>query len=642
MDQQLDVICLGRSSVDLYGAEMGADIKDVDMFRKAVGGCPTNIAIGTARLGLKSALITRVGREQLGDFVREQLVREKVNTEGVVVDPQRFTALVFLGVVDRHTAPHIFYRENCADMALSEGDIDPSFIARARALVVTGTHFSTETVAKASWKAIGAAKGAGVKVVFDIDFRPSLWRLAGVEDGAARLALSPTVRDALLAVIAESDVVVGTEEEFCSATAQQNIEDALESVRATSNAVLVCKRGAEGCDVFPGGRAGTLEEPVRGNGFRVEVLNTVGAGDAFMSGFLRGWLGGTSWETAATYANACGAIAVTRLLCSSEYPTWQELTAFTDQYPSRPAAEIAGTIAHIHRATTRGNAIEDLFVLACDHRTQFVEITDRLGLSTERLPQFKRLAVAAASNVRSRGVNAGVICDDEFGSEALFDAAKTDLWFARPIEVAGSKPIEFVIGHDVGSGLIVWPKKEVVKCLCHFDLDDPEPVRTAQEEQLKKVWQACFRLDREFLLEIIPSGKYQDRGTAAVDVIRHLYRIGIRPDWWKLEPFGEPEVWKQVTEAITANDPFCRGVLILGLTSTPETLQRSFGAAADFSIVRGFAVGRAIVAGPIEAWLKEEISDAEAQAQMEATFESLIENWRKQRATTVDATSRSA
>lgn len=631
MVQRLDVITLGRSSVDLYGAETGADLRDVEMFRKAVGGCPTNIAIGTARLGLKSALITRVGNEHLGSFIREQLVREGVDTQAIVTDPDRLTALVLLAVVDRRTAPHIFYRSDCADMALCEDDIDPAFVAQARALVVTGTHFSAETVSKASWKAIRAARAAGVKVVFDIDFRPSLWGLAEASDGAARLAISPQVRDKLVAVIRESDVVVGTEEEFCSATGEADIGSALRTARNQSGGTLVCKRGAHGCDIFPGGQDGDLDNPVSGSGFQVEVLNTVGAGDAFMSGFLRGWLGGADWETTATYANACGAIAVSRLLCSTEYPTWPELTAFIERSSSLAFRQIAGEIARIHRGTTRGDKSNELFILACDHRTQFIEITKRLGLPDERLPQFKRLAVAAAAATYRKGINAGVICDGEYGSEALFDAAKAGIWFARPIEVAGSKPLEFITGFDVGSSLVEWPRKQVVKCLCHFDLSDPEPIRLRQEEQLKRVHQACQALGREFLLEIIPGGKYLNRAEAVAAIVEHLYSLGIRPDWWKLEPFGSADDWTRITGIVSHQDQYCRGILILGLTSGADALHKAFEAAAGFDMVRGFAVGRSIVAEPIEAWLKDEIGDDEVRVRMEVAFASLIATWRSQR-----------
>ena len=112
-------------------------------FAKYVGGCPTNISVGGARLGLRTALLTRVGDEHMGRFIREQLAREGVDTSHVISDQKRLTALVILGIRDRHTFPLIFYRENCADMALSEDDIDEAFIASARAVVVTGTHFST-------------------------------------------------------------------------------------------------------------------------------------------------------------------------------------------------------------------------------------------------------------------------------------------------------------------------------------------------------------------------------------------------------------------------------------------------------------------------------------------------------------------
>src|SRR5215470_3009170 len=120
----LDVITIGRASVDLYGQQIGSRLEDITSFAKSVGGCPSNIAIGTARLGLKSALITRVGDEQMGRFIREQLAREGVATGGIKTDPDRLTALVLLAVEDEGVSPLIFYRSSCADMALSEEDID--------------------------------------------------------------------------------------------------------------------------------------------------------------------------------------------------------------------------------------------------------------------------------------------------------------------------------------------------------------------------------------------------------------------------------------------------------------------------------------------------------------------------------------
>ncbi|HXV24395.1 MAG TPA: 5-dehydro-2-deoxygluconokinase, partial [Alphaproteobacteria bacterium] len=318
MTVDLDVVTIGRASVDLYGQQIGGGLEDMASFAKSVGGCPANIAIGAARLGLKSAIITRVGNEPMGRFIREQMRREGVDVSGVGTDPDRLTALVLLGVRDEHTFPLIFYRERCADMALGEEDIDPTLVARAKAIVVTGTHFSRPKPAAAQRKAIGLAQAAGTKIVFDIDYRPNLWDLAGHDAGGERYIASERVTATLQDVLPLCDLIVGTEEEMRIAAGQNDPLQALQRVRDLSKAVLVLKRGPMGCAVFAGPIPERIEDGVSGPGFPVEIYNVLGAGDAFMAGFLRGYLTGETLETSARLGNACGAIAVSRLLCSSE------------------------------------------------------------------------------------------------------------------------------------------------------------------------------------------------------------------------------------------------------------------------------------------------------------------------------------
>ena len=319
MDKTLDLISIGRSSVDLYGQQIGGRLEDVGSFAKSVGGCPANIAIGTARLGLKSALITRVGAEQMGAFIREQLVREGVAIDGVHVDKDRLSALVLLAVRSEGVSPTTFYRADCADMALDESDIDEDLVARSRAVVVTGTHFSKPAAAAAQAKAIALARKHGGKVVFDVDYRPNLWGLAGHEAGFERYVKSEAVSARLKTVLPDCDLIVGTEEEIMVAGGDHSVLDALKRIRAIPGATVVLKRGADGCIVYDGPILDDLEAGIVGRGFRIEVFNVLGAGDAFMSGFLRGWLRGETLATSATWANACGAFAVSRLLCSTEY-----------------------------------------------------------------------------------------------------------------------------------------------------------------------------------------------------------------------------------------------------------------------------------------------------------------------------------
>ena len=211
---KLDLITIGRSSVDLYGSQIGGRLEDMGSFDKYIGGSPTNIACGTARLGLKSAVITGVGDEHMGRFIREQLEREGVNTDGVKTDPDRLTALVLLGIRDQEQFPLIFYRENCADMGLTVDDIDESFIRRARAVVVTGTHLSHPQVEAATLKALEIARAAGMQTALDIDYRPNLWGVAGHGDGESRFVESEAVTAKLQSTLHLFDLIVGTEEEF--------------------------------------------------------------------------------------------------------------------------------------------------------------------------------------------------------------------------------------------------------------------------------------------------------------------------------------------------------------------------------------------------------------------------------------------
>ena len=228
-----------------------------------------------------------------------------------------------------------------------------AFIARAGAICVTGTHFSAPGPAAAQRKAIRLAKAHGAKVVFDIDYRPNLWGLAGHAAGFERFVASDRVTREYQSILADTDLVVGTEEEVAIAAGTSDLPSALRVIRSFTDATIVLKRGAKGCIVYDGAIPDDLEDGIVGQGFPIEVYNVLGAGDAFMSGFLRGWLRGEPHAISATWANACGAFAVSRLLCAPEYPTWPELTHFLEQGSGERALRKDETLNHIHHATTR-------------------------------------------------------------------------------------------------------------------------------------------------------------------------------------------------------------------------------------------------------------------------------------------------
>ena len=470
----LDLVTVGRSSVDLYGQQVGGRLEDMASFAKYIGGCPANIAIGTARLGLRSALITRVGDEHMGRFIREQCAREGVDTRGIVTDPQRLTALVILGIRDSDTFPLIFYRENCADAALDEGDIDEGLLAEAAAVLVTGTHFSSPQLDAASRRAMRLAKAHGGRVVLDIDYRPVLWGLTGHGAGEARFVASDRVTGQLRAILPQCDLIVGTEEEMHLAGGSTDTLAAVRAVRATApGALIVVKRGPMGCVAFPGPVPDDIELGIKGPGFPVEVLNVLGAGDAFMSGFLRGWLRDAAIEQCCRFANACGALAVSRHGCAPASPSWVELAQFLDRGSSHRRLREDRRLEQLHWATNRGQPWPQVLVFAFDHRTQLEQLCANAGCGPERITPFKRLALAAALQATAARADGGILLDDRYGRDSLDQATGRGLWIGRPIEVPGSRPVAFLDGPDLGSTLREWPVTHCVKCLILYHPDDP-------------------------------------------------------------------------------------------------------------------------------------------------------------------------
>jgi 5-dehydro-2-deoxygluconokinase len=630
MTKTLDLITIGRSSVDLYGDQIGGRLEDMGSFSKYIGGSPTNIACGTARLGLKSAVITAVGNEHMGRFIIEQLAREGVDTRGVKIDPERLTALVILGIRDDEQFPLIFYRENCADMGISEDDIAEGFIAEARAVLATGTHLSHSRTEAAVLKALKLARKHGARTALDIDYRPNLWGVAGHGEGESRFVESAAVTKKLQSTLHLFDLIVGTEEEFHIAGGSTDTIVALKAVRKVSDATLVCKRGARGAVAFEGAIPDSLDDGQTGPGFPIEVFNVLGAGDGFFSGLIKGWLDDAGWPTALKYANACGAFAVSRHGCTPAYPSLDELDFFLARGIVRRDLRHDQALEQIHWSTNRPGDWPEMRVFAFDHRMQLEQME---GAAAGKIGAFKKLCLEAALQVQDGRPGYGILCDSRLGRAALHAASGTGLWIGRPCEWPGSRPLtlEPELGSDCG-GLSEWVKENVVKVLCFCHPDDTPDRRSEQEAVVKRLWEASRRNRLEFLLEIIPSkvGPVDDNSTATL--IRHFYAAGVWPDWWKLEPMTSQAAWANAIAAIEAHDRHTRGIVVLGLDAPEAELAASFEIAAGFDLVKGFAVGRTIFGDVARSWMTGGTSDAEAVAEMARRYTRLCGIWNKVRA----------
>ncbi len=635
MQRSLDVICLGRAAVDLYGEQIGSPLQDMSSFAKYLGGSSGNIAFGTARLGLKSAMLTRVGNEHMGTFVREELARAGVDTSKIVTDPERLTGLVILGIKDQETFPLIFYRKDCADMAISSDDIDPEFIASSQSLLITGTHFSTPETYAASTTAIKYAKAAGTKVIVDIDYRPVLWGLTGLGDGETRFVSSEGVSQHLQSILPDCDLIVGTEEEVHIAGGTTDTIAALNKIRSLTDASIVLKLGPLGCTVLDDAIPTSMDEIVPFTGVRVDVLNVLGAGDAFLSGFLRGWLQGADHQTSAGYANACGALVVSRHGCAPAIPSSEELDYYIAHSDEIPRPDLDEELNYLHRVTTRPpKQWNEICGLAFDHRKQFFDMASTAGADPKRIKPLKKLiAQAAEQGAKAAGLdgNIGVLIDDTYGQDALNDITGKGWWIGRPVEEPSSRPIELEGGRSIGDRLKSWPREHVVKCLVFYHPDDSLEMLLKQERQIKELYQACCTSGHEMLLELIPPAHMQTDDLTMPRAVARIYNLGVRPDWWKL-PGMSANSWQQVSDIIAARAPHCRGVVMLGLDAPAAELQASFDNSAGFDICKGFTVGRTIFAEPSRQWLSNKLDDQQFIDAVAANYIELIGFWRNRKA----------
>jgi len=623
--QVLDLLAAGRACVDLYAEQEGARLEDADSFAKYVGGSALNIAVGVARQGLRVGMLTGVGDEAMGRFVRATLEREGVDVSGVTTVPGRLTSLVLLAIRESDGFPRIFFAHDGADLSIGPDDVDLALVRRARAVLVGGTYLSRPALAAATARLVDAAKAAGARVVLDVDYRPVLWGVAGPGQGTLERAECPEATAALSELLPKCDLVVGTGAELCLAGGADELVPALRRIRELTDALIVAKRGAAGSVVLDGEIPDDLDSGgIRAAGFPVEVVNSAGAGDGFLAGFLAGWLRGAEPAECARRGNAVGAMVVARHGCAPAMPTAAEVERFLGQDGGirRPAED--ARLAQLHRLAGRPPTPERLYVLAFDHRWQLEEAADRLGADRARIVELKDLIAEAWSEVAAERDDVGVLVDGQYGATVLERASGSGRFVARALDVPATRPLEVLGEPEVASFLHTWPRDHVVKVIAYMGVDDPAELTEAQTATLVRVQQAAWRAGRELLVEIqAPPGQMHAPGELEA-LVRGLLAAGVEPEWWKLPPTPRPEDWAGVAAAVTELDVACRGLLVLGQGSTPAELSAAFQAAARQPLCRGFAVGRTIFGEPAEAWLAGEAGDDELRKTVAQRFVDTI------------------
>jgi len=331
MSKKYDLLTLGRSSIDLYSANVGSPFEKISSFNAFVGGCPLNIATGAQRLGLKTAILTGIGNDQVGNFIKHFLDQEGIATGWVpTIDGTRSSAVV-LGIEPPDKFPLVYYRENCADINLNLDHVAAIPFADFKAAAFSGTAFSKDPSRTAMFYALELAKKNNVKTLLDIDFRADQWddpRSFGVTLRAALDSFSiivGTEEEILATYLTDKEQLLIKHQQISAPEIRGNIESAISEIMKSGVETLVVKRGKDGASIFQ-----PDQEEVKVPGFPVDVLNVLGAGDAFCAGFSYGLLNDWDLYKSVRMGNACGAIIVTREGCANFMPTNTEAMAFVE------------------------------------------------------------------------------------------------------------------------------------------------------------------------------------------------------------------------------------------------------------------------------------------------------------------------
>ncbi len=331
MQKKYDVITYGRSSIDLYSANIGAPFVDIKSFNAYVGGSPLNMAVGTKRLGLNSALLTAVGDDQIADFLLNFLKEEGVETALIPRKKGSRTSAVILGIEPPDNFPLVYYRDNCSDSKVDIDDVIKADIASTRLFEISATALNIEPTRSAAFYAAEVANKNNIPILIDLDFRADQWhdpRAFGVTARAylkyCTIALG-TEEEILATMLQDPSQISIKNQQISAPEIKGNVQEAIKGIMKLGVKTLIVKRGEKGSSVYTNDGK-VIDVP----GFPVEVVNILGAGDAFASGLIYGYLNNWDWYKCCRMGNACGAILVTQPGCSNFNPTLDETLNFIE------------------------------------------------------------------------------------------------------------------------------------------------------------------------------------------------------------------------------------------------------------------------------------------------------------------------
>jgi 5-dehydro-2-deoxygluconokinase len=567
-DKTFDIITLGPSFVDFYGEQKGASLKEMLTFKKSVGGFAPNISIGCARLKIKSALVSALGSDPMGQFVLETLQHEKVDTRCIHIDTQKPTTMSLRNIPSQGEVSTVFYKENCAGFSYESQEVNPAFIAKARALVVCSMN-ATAT------KAIRAAHESRVKVILVLD--PSM----------------EVDKSTVTAVLPFCDLIIGAVDELTKITAEHNIAEALKTLQSLTHAKLIVatSEGLEG----------------------------------FVAGYLKGWLQGERTEDCEKIALACQNVAQLQP-GHNAFATSAALSLYITEQQQNKNGQPSSFFTHVHHGSSRYRQRPNVYSITLGQHAYWSKLKAAFQVDESLIQQAKKLITKGIQLATQNIPDAGIVIE-ELSASHLIDSFSTDHWIARTLEVPGEVPLQFQGDPDITHALSQWPKHHVAKVSVIYHPDDRYTIRGQQEASLRFLYRACRNTEHELLVDIAPPTNSLITASTIAHIMNRFYEIGIYPDWWQIPAPRDTRTWDSVQRVIEEKDPYCQGVIMLAQLATFEQMPLLFQSAAKQKHCKGFVVGRAIYQAPVEKWLSKKIDDVVLIEQVAKYFQYAVQLW---------------
>jgi len=330
-NKNYDLLTYGRSSIDLYSNDIGAAFEDISAFGAFAGGSPLNIATGLQRLGGKAALMTGMGDDKVADFLLKFLEKEGVETKFIPRIQGTRTSAVVLGIEPPDRFPLVYYRDNCADSAMTIDHVMKANVSQFRMLEISGTALNKEPSRSAAFFATEEAVRHDIPVMLDLDFRADQWhdpRAFGITTRALLPSVSiaiGTEEEVLATMLTDPEQITIKHQQISAPEIRGDLSASIQGILELGVDALIVKRGSDGATYFlPDGTSKDVP------GFPVKIVNVLGAGDAFATGFIYGQLKGWDWYKSCRMGNACGAIVVTEHGCANFMPHEQQTLDFIE------------------------------------------------------------------------------------------------------------------------------------------------------------------------------------------------------------------------------------------------------------------------------------------------------------------------